>query len=196
MDTGHSDLSRGSANAYFHVVVTSFGQGLHSIPLKWSNDQLWVPRLSSSVVFSRLRGISTSWSLSPLQWWSHKKHRSKGGKATHARLNPQHTHAHKPRLELKTRRREFTTQTELKSLTQRSKCVEAESRSLKMLRECLVFCFICIGVPFIAPRQLGAVGDQLERQILPSVEWCTRQSGAPPDMNSTCPMLDFLPYRA
>jgi hypothetical protein len=34
MDTRRSDLSRGSANAYFHVVVTSFGQGLHSIPLK------------------------------------------------------------------------------------------------------------------------------------------------------------------
>jgi hypothetical protein len=53
-----------------------------------------------------------------------------------------------------------------------------------------------LGVPFITPRQLGAIGDQLERQILPSVEWCTGQSGAPPDMNSTCPVLDFLPYRA
>jgi hypothetical protein len=53
-----------------------------------------------------------------------------------------------------------------------------------------------LGVPFIAPRQLGAVGDQLGRQILPSVEWCTGQSGAPSDMNSTCPVLDFLPYWA
>jgi hypothetical protein len=34
MDTRHNDLSRGSTNAYFHIVVTSFGQGLHSIPLK------------------------------------------------------------------------------------------------------------------------------------------------------------------
>jgi hypothetical protein len=34
MDTGHSDLSHGSSNAYFHVVVISFGQGLHSVPLK------------------------------------------------------------------------------------------------------------------------------------------------------------------
>jgi hypothetical protein len=59
-----------------------------------------------------------------------------------------------------------------------------------MLRECLVFCSMRLGVPFIAPRQLGAVGDQLRRQILPSVEWCTGQSGAPPDMNSTCPVLD------
>jgi hypothetical protein len=63
-----------------------------------------------------------------------------------------------------------------------------------MLSECLVYCSICLRVPFIAPRQLGAVGDQLGGQILPSVEWCTGQSGAPPDMNSTCPVLDFLPY--
>jgi hypothetical protein len=77
-------------------------------------------------------------------------HKSKGGKTTHARLNSLHTHAHKPRLELKTRRREFTTQTELKSLTQRFKCVEEESRCLRMFRECLVFGSMRLGVPFIA----------------------------------------------
>jgi hypothetical protein len=32
-------------------------------------------------LFSRLRGISTTWSLSPLQWWLQKKHRSKGGES-------------------------------------------------------------------------------------------------------------------
>jgi hypothetical protein len=64
-----------------------------------------------------------------------------------------------------------------------------------MLTQCLVYCSMRLGVPFIAPRQLGAVGDQLERQNMPSVEWCTGQSGAPPDMNSSCPVLDFLPYR-
>ena len=37
----------------------------------------------------------------------------------------------------------------------------------------LVLCSMRLGVPFIAPRQLGAVGDQLGRPILPSVEWCT-----------------------
>jgi hypothetical protein len=35
--------------------------------------------------------------------------------------------------------------------------------------------------PFIAPRQLGAVESNPGRQILPSVDWCTGQSGAPPD---------------
>ena len=76
------------------------------------------------------------------------------GEATHTRFNPQHTHAHKPRLELETQHREFTTQMELKSLTQSIKYVEAESGSLRMLRECLVFCYMRQGVPFIAPRQL------------------------------------------
>jgi hypothetical protein len=87
--------------------------------------------------------------------------------------NPQHTHAHKPRLELETQHIGFTTQTELKSLTQSIKCVEAESGSLRMLSECLVYYSMRLGVSFIAPRQLGAVGDQLGRQTLPSVEWWT-----------------------
>jgi hypothetical protein len=147
-------------------------------------------------IFSCLRGIYTSWSLSPLQSFDHKKHKSKGGKATHTRFDPQHTHAHKPRLELKAQHMEFTTQTELKSLTQRIKCVEAESRCLSMLREYLVYCSRRQGVPFIAPRQLGAVGDQFGRQFLPSVEWCTEQSGAPPDSSCRSPVCDLLPYRA
>jgi hypothetical protein len=48
----------------------------------------------------------------------------------------------------------------------------------------LVFCSMCLGVPFIAPRQLGAVGAPFVRQELPSVRGRTGQSGAPPDMNS------------
>jgi hypothetical protein len=42
-----------------------------------------------------------------------------------------------------------------------------------MLRECLIFSSMRLGVPFIAPRQLGDVGDQFGRPFLPSVEWCT-----------------------
>jgi hypothetical protein len=37
---------------------------------------------------------------------------------------------------------------------------------------------IRLGVPFIAPRQLGAVESNLGRLILPSVDWRTGQSGA------------------
>jgi hypothetical protein len=147
------------------------------------------------VFFSRLQGISTSWSLSPLQYRSQRSTRVREGEQHTHDLNSQHTHAHKPRLELETQHKEFTTQMELKSLTQRIKCVEAESGSLRMLSECLMYCSTRLGVPFIVPRQLGAVGDQLGRQILPSVEWCTGHSRAPPDSYSTCPVLDFLPYR-
>jgi hypothetical protein len=53
-----------------------------------------------------------------------------------------------------------------------------------------------LGVPFIAPRQLGAVEVPIGMQFLPSVGWRTRQSGAPSDMNSSSPVLDLLPYRA
>jgi hypothetical protein len=50
-----------------------------------------------------------------------------------------------------------------------------------MLSECLGDSSMRLGVPFIAPRQLGVVGDNLGRQFLPFVEWRTGQSGAPPD---------------
>jgi hypothetical protein len=53
-----------------------------------------------------------------------------------------------------------------------------------------------IGVPFIAPRQLGAVGGQQGRLSLPSVGWRTGQSGAPPDNHCSCPVRDLLPILA
>jgi hypothetical protein len=51
-------------------------------------------------------------------------------------------------------------------------------------------------VPFIAPRQLGAVGDQQGRPSLPSVEWRTGQSGAPPDSHCRRSGADLLPFLA
>jgi hypothetical protein len=47
-----------------------------------------------------------------------------------------------------------------------------------------------LGVPFIAPKQLGDVESNLGRQFLPSVAWCTGQSGAPPD-TVRCGFLSF-----
>jgi hypothetical protein len=85
---------------------------------------------------------------------------------------------------------------ELKSLTQRIKCVELESGSLRVFLESLVSSSMCLGVPFIAPRQLGAVGDNLGKQFLPSTEWCTGQSGAPPDSHCSWPVHDLLPNQA
>jgi hypothetical protein len=85
---------------------------------------------------------------------------------------------------------------ELKSLTQRIKCVGAESGCFRILRECLVSSSMRLGVPFIAPRQLGAVGGQLGRPSLPSVGWCTGQSGAPSDSHCSCPVRNLLPFLA
>jgi hypothetical protein len=57
-----------------------------------------------------------------------------------------------------------------------------------MLSECLVYSSMRLEVSVIAPRQLGAGGDNLGRQFQPSVEWRTGQSGAPPD--SYCSLSD------
>jgi hypothetical protein len=53
-----------------------------------------------------------------------------------------------------------------------------------------------LGVPFIAPRQLGAVGGQQGRQFFPSVGWRTCQSGSPLDSHCSCPVHDLLPILA
>jgi hypothetical protein len=53
-----------------------------------------------------------------------------------------------------------------------------------------------LGVPFIAPRQLGAVESIPGRQFLPSVDWRTGQSGAPPDMHCSLSGADFFPILA
>jgi hypothetical protein len=50
-----------------------------------------------------------------------------------------------------------------------------------MFLECLGVSSMRLGVPFIALRQLGAVRGQQGRPKLPSIGWCTGQSGAPPD---------------
>jgi hypothetical protein len=89
--------------------------------------------------------------------------------------------------------KEFTTRTELKSLTRSIKCIDTECGSLRMLSECLGDSSMRLGVPFIAPRQLGAVGGQQGRLSLPSVGWRTGQSGAPPDIHCSCPVRDLLP---
>jgi hypothetical protein len=85
---------------------------------------------------------------------------------------------------------------ELKSLSQRIECVELESWSLRMFLVSLYHSFMRLGVPFIAPRQLGAVGGQQGRPFLPSVEWRTGQSGAPPDSHCRRSGADLLPFLA
>jgi hypothetical protein len=70
-----------------------------------------------------------------------------------------------------------------------------------MLKGCLVSSSMRLGVPFIAPRQLGAVESIPGRQFLPSVAWRTEQSGAPPDTvrctTGHCPVrISFLLWRS
>jgi hypothetical protein len=85
----------------------------------------------------------------------------------------------------------------LKSLTRWSECVVAKSRHLRMFNECLVQCSMRLGVPFIAPRQLGAVGTPFGRQFLPSVCRCTTLSGGALDSEQYAaqnPLIGYLPF--
>jgi hypothetical protein len=84
----------------------------------------------------------------------------------------------------------------LKSLSQRIECARMKSWCLGMIKECLGDSSMRLGVPFIAPRQLGVVGTQQGRQFLPSVGWRTRQSGAPPDSRCSMSGADLLPFLA
>jgi hypothetical protein len=81
-------------------------------------------------------------------------------------------------------------------LPQRIKHARMKSWCLEMIKECLYLSSMCLGVPFIAPRQLGAVGGNQGRQFLPSVGWCTGQSDAPPDRHFSMSGADCLPKLA
>jgi hypothetical protein len=60
-------LSRGSAKAYLHILVSSFGQGLQSTPLKWSNDQTWVARFLPYINILFVKNLYKLESLTALQ---------------------------------------------------------------------------------------------------------------------------------
>jgi hypothetical protein len=71
-----------------------------------------------------------------------------------------------------------------------------ECGRFRMLKVCLCISSMRLGVPFIAPRQLGAVGSIFGRQFLPSVGWRTGQFGAPPDIHCSLSGADLLPFLA
>jgi hypothetical protein len=91
-------------------------------------------------------------------------------------------------------RNKFTTRTELKSLRKSIKCTETECGRFRMIKVCLGISSMRLGVSFIAPRQLGAVGGILGRQFLPSVGWHTGLSGAPSDRHCSMSGADLLPF--
>jgi hypothetical protein len=87
-DTVIYPVVRPSITLAYSTLWRPNGRGLHSTPFKLSNDQLEYHGVFLSFTFSRSRGISTTWSLSPLQLMITKKHGSKGGKRnTHKTQN-------------------------------------------------------------------------------------------------------------
>jgi hypothetical protein len=72
----------------------------------------------------------------------------------------------------------------------------ARSWSLRMFLVSLGDSSMRLGVPFIAPRQLEAVGGQQGRLSLTSVGWRTGQSGAPLDSHCRRSGADLLPVLA
>jgi hypothetical protein len=136
-------------------VVTSFSQGLHSTPLKWSKDQTWVSRYSS-LYQSRLWEISINWSLSRLTQVTNIK----------TVVREEQEHAHKNTIATTTRtqakkraqdqeRKSYSSETR-SNLLNTSNSMVAESRGCSVLLELLVPWYL--GGPFIVPRGLGAVG--------------------------------------
>jgi hypothetical protein len=87
---------------------------------------------------------------------------------------------------------------ELKSLSQRIKCVKLEYWSLRMLSECFCVSSMRLGVPspFYNPKAARSRWRPTWKPKLAFCGWCTGQSGAPPDSHCSCPMCDLLPFLA
>jgi hypothetical protein len=70
---------RSSTKLAYSTLWRPNGRGLQSTPLKWSKDPLEYHGVLLCFTISRSRGISTTWSLSPLHFDVHKEAQSKGG---------------------------------------------------------------------------------------------------------------------
>jgi hypothetical protein len=100
------------------------GRGLQSTPLKRSKDQLEYHVVLLCLSISRLRGISTTWSLSPLHLRFTKKYGVREGLATHT--NPlQNVHTHDQESSSRNYLKVLT-RTELESLRMTNECAETE----------------------------------------------------------------------
>jgi hypothetical protein len=138
------------------------GWVLHSTPFKRSKDQL---EYHSSLYLNNilLWGISTLWSLSHITQKISNEYRSKEVIATHKSEScSSNMHARQERAH-ESSTTELQLRKVLESLSQWTRCVNVKSRRLRMLKSCLVYCSMRLGVPFIALRQLGAVGAPFGR---------------------------------
>jgi hypothetical protein len=149
------------------------------------------------ILFSRSRGISTTWSLSPLQLMITKKHGSKGWKSNTHKTQNKSTITHTGHnLSSKHNSRSSLFNWSSSHYLKESNAREWSLGVLECFLKSLDSSSMRLGVPFIAPRQLGAVGSQQGRLILSSVGWRTGQSGAPPDSHCSCLVRDSLPNLA
>jgi hypothetical protein len=88
-------------------------RGLQSTPLKRSKDPLEYHGVLLCFSISRLRGISTTWSLSPLQRCSQRSTEQGRDEQRTQDTKSERRHAPKSQQELTTQPDEFTTQIEL-----------------------------------------------------------------------------------
>jgi hypothetical protein len=151
--------------AYFHVMASQWTRvALNPFQvIQWST---WIPRLFFLITFPVCEESPQVGASRPYKIDHKERTRVRLGRATHTRLK----HAAHQCTQVKTwaqlTHREFLTRIELKSLTQQSECAGAESGCLRMISESLYDSSMRLGVPFIAPRQLGAVGDQSRKDKL------------------------------
>ena len=85
---------RPSSTLAYSTLWRPNGRGLHSTPLKRSKDPLEYHGVSFPFTISRLRGIPTTWSLSPLQKMITKEHGSKDGMTNAHKTQNQSTNTH------------------------------------------------------------------------------------------------------
>jgi hypothetical protein len=101
------------------------GQGLHSTPFNWSKDPLEYHSISLPFTISRLRGISTNWSLSPLQKMITNEQGSKDGMRNTHKSTAIRTHTHSQDLS-SNEYLKVLTRTELKSLRMSNECARTK----------------------------------------------------------------------
>jgi hypothetical protein len=101
------------------------GRGLHSTPFKWSKDPLEYHIVSLPFTISHLRGISTTWILSPLQKMITNEHGSKDGMSNTHTSPQQYVHTHGQDLS-SNEYHKVLTRTELKSLRMSNECAQTK----------------------------------------------------------------------
>jgi hypothetical protein len=87
----HDDFIPWSSQCLLRVVMTSFGQGLHSTPLKCSKDQTWVPHFLPYIKFSLVRNLHKLESLTRYTIDLNQSTRVRGSTNTHRKPNRSNT---------------------------------------------------------------------------------------------------------